>query len=120
MPPSDAVLPGTRPTSMPSFIRSIQPFGHNTPRLQTDRQTDRTDRQDNGPIAQGEPFYKRSSKISLLSSCLQVEYVGCWHSDCKGGEENEIETGEEADVEDAQGKDINRKIDNGKRRDKEA
>jgi len=24
---------------------------------------DRTDRQDNGPIAKGEPFYKRSPKI---------------------------------------------------------
>jgi len=31
---------------------SIQPFGHNTPTLHTDRR-------DNGPIGWGEPFYKR-------------------------------------------------------------
>jgi len=38
---------------------SIQLFGHNTPTSQTDRQTrqDRPNRQDNGPIAYGEPFY---------------------------------------------------------------
>jgi len=35
---------------------SIQPFGHNTPTSQTERQTD------NGPIAQGEPFYKQPPK----------------------------------------------------------
>jgi len=40
---------------------STQPFGHNTPTLQTDRQTERQDRQtDNSPIAYSEPFYKRS------------------------------------------------------------
>jgi len=33
---------GPRPTCMPSFILIIQPFGHNTPMLQTERQTDRT------------------------------------------------------------------------------
>jgi len=38
---------------------SIQPFGHNTSTLQN-RQADR--QTDNGPIAQGEPFYKRSPK----------------------------------------------------------
>jgi len=43
---------------------SDQPFGHSTPTSQT-RQTERTDRQDrtdNGPIAQGKPFYKQSPK----------------------------------------------------------
>ena len=43
------------PPSQVSF-GSMQPFGHNTPTLQADRQTD------NGPIAQGESFYKRSPK----------------------------------------------------------
>jgi len=33
----------------------IEPFGHNTPTLQTDRT-------DNGQIAQGELYYKRSPK----------------------------------------------------------
>jgi len=32
----------------------MQPFGHNTPTLQTE--------QDNGPMAQGKPFYKWSHK----------------------------------------------------------
>ena len=41
---------------MPSFILIMQPFGHNTSTLQTDRQTG------NGLIAQGEPCYKRSPK----------------------------------------------------------
>jgi len=35
--------------------RSIQPFGHNTPALQTGQ-----DRTDDGLIAYGEPFYERS------------------------------------------------------------
>jgi len=29
---------------------SIQPFGHNTPKLQTDRRTDRTGQTDKGPM----------------------------------------------------------------------
>ena len=37
---------------------SVQPFGHSAPMSQTDR----TDRQDNCPIAEGEPFYKRPPK----------------------------------------------------------
>ena len=41
---------------------SIQLFGHNTPTLQTDR----ADRQDNGPIASGGPFYKRSPKNAAI------------------------------------------------------
>ena len=38
---------------------SIQPFGHSTPTLQTDRQYRQ---RDNGLVALGEPFYKRSRK----------------------------------------------------------
>ena len=37
---------------------------HQRPR-QTDRQTHRQDRTDNGPIAYDEPFYKRSPKTSV-------------------------------------------------------
>ena len=53
---------------------SIQPFGHNTPTLQTDRQTDRQDRTgqtDNAPIAQGEPFEKRSPNnlVAIVHLC---------------------------------------------------
>ena len=51
---------GLPPHQVPSW--SIQPFGHNTPTLQKDSKTGRQDRTDNGPIAQGEPFYKRSLK----------------------------------------------------------
>jgi len=40
----------------------MQPFGHNTPTSQTDRETDKTDGTDNCLIAQNEPFYKRSPK----------------------------------------------------------
>ena len=43
-------------------------------RHRQDRQDtqDRQDRRDNGPVAQGEPFYKRSPKKSkvLLHECL--------------------------------------------------
>ena len=39
--PSNTMSPGLRPTVLPSASGSIQPFGHNTPTLQTDRQ-DRT------------------------------------------------------------------------------
>jgi len=44
-----------RPCQVSSFIQS---FADNTSTLQTDRQ-------DNGPIAWGEPFYKRSPKNGL-------------------------------------------------------
>jgi len=37
----------------------IQLFGHNTPTLQRDKQTDK------GPVAYGEPFYKQSPKNGL-------------------------------------------------------
>jgi len=54
--------PGLKPTCVPSFILihpTVWPQYTNV----TDRETDRTDRQtDNGLIAQGEPFYKRSPK----------------------------------------------------------
>ena len=44
--PSNTMWPGSRPTSMPSFILIHQPFGHNTPTSQTDRTVlDRQDRQ---------------------------------------------------------------------------
>jgi len=58
--PSNTMSPGPRPIPPYQVVSwSIQPFGHNTPTSQTDRQ----DRQlDNGPIAYGEPFYKRSPK----------------------------------------------------------
>jgi len=53
--PSNTMWPGRGlpPRQVSSW--SIQPFCHNTPTLQT-WQTD------NGPIAYGEPFYKRSPK----------------------------------------------------------
>jgi len=45
----------------------VQPFGHNTPMLQTDRT-------DNGLIACGEPFYKRSSK-KHKNTKSQITYI---------------------------------------------
>jgi len=56
--PSNTMWPGPRPTCIPSFIL-IRPIVWPQYTNVTDRQTDR---QDNGPIAQGEPFYKRSPK----------------------------------------------------------
>jgi len=44
---------------------SIQPFGHSTPTLQTGQSDRRTDRTDNGAIAEGEPCYKRSPKNGM-------------------------------------------------------
>ena len=52
--PSNTMWPGPRPTCMPSFVMI-----HSTVWPQY---TNVTDRQDNDPIAQGEPFYKRSPK----------------------------------------------------------
>ena len=52
--PSKTVWLGKRPNAVPSFV-----LIHLTVYRQTAGQTDR---QDNGPIAQGEPFYKRSPK----------------------------------------------------------
>jgi len=54
---------------------SIQPFGHNTPTLQTDRQTGRTD---NGLIAQGEPFHKRSPQKWLNRSTCPLSCGRRW------------------------------------------
>jgi len=45
------------PACQVSFL-SIQPFGHSTPTLQTGQT-------DNGLLAQGEPFYKRSPKKNV-------------------------------------------------------
>jgi len=58
--PSNTMWPGPRPTRLLSFIlirRTVWPQYTNV----TDRQ-DRTGQTDNGLIAQGEPFYKRSPK----------------------------------------------------------
>jgi len=55
--PTNTMWPGPRPTSIPSFIlirSTVWPQYINV-----------TDRQDNGPIAQGKPFYKRSPKNGL-------------------------------------------------------
>ena len=51
---SNIMSPGPRPTCTPSFIL-IRP-------TVWPQYTNITDRQDNGPIALGEPFYKRSPK----------------------------------------------------------
>jgi len=53
--PSNTMWPWPTPTCMPSFILIHPTFGQSTP-------TSQRDRQDNGPIAQGEPFYKESPK----------------------------------------------------------
>jgi len=45
----NTMLPGPRPPPYQVASWSIQPFGHNTPTLQTDRQ-------DNGPVALREPL----------------------------------------------------------------
>jgi len=56
--PSNTMWPGPRPITVPSFI-----LIHPTVWPQYTNVRDRTDRQtENGPIAQGEPFYKRSLK----------------------------------------------------------
>jgi len=52
--PSNTMSPGPRPTSVPSGIL-IHP-------TVSPQYTNVTDGQDIGPIAQGEPFYKRSHK----------------------------------------------------------
>jgi len=64
--PSNTMWPGSRPTSMPSFV-----LIHPTVWPQYTNVTDRQIGQDNGPIALGEPFYKRLPKITaayLLTS----------------------------------------------------
>jgi len=65
--PSNTVWPGPRPTCMPSFVL-IRP----TVWPQYTNATDRQDRTDNGPIAYGEPFYKRSPKNGSRAHCLIV------------------------------------------------
>jgi len=55
--PSNTMWSGPRSTCMPSFILIRQ-----TAWPQHTNVTDRQDRTDNGPIAQGEPLYKRSPK----------------------------------------------------------
>jgi len=53
--PSNIMWQGTRLPARQISSWSIELFGHNTP-------TSHTGQTDNGPIAQGEQFYKRSSK----------------------------------------------------------
>jgi len=65
---SNTMWPGLRPTCVPSFT-----LIHPTVWPQYTNITDReTDRADNGPIAQGEPFYKRSPK-KLYNTRLCVD-----------------------------------------------
>ena len=59
MSPSNTMWPGPSPICMPSFIL-IRP----TVWPQYTNVTDRQNRTHNGPIAQGEPFYKRSPNKS--------------------------------------------------------
>ena len=61
--PSDAIWPGPRPTCTPSFIL-IHPIVW----PQYTNVTDRTGQTDDGPIAQGEPFYKKLLKNQRIVS----------------------------------------------------
>jgi len=81
--PCNTTWPGPRPTSNPSgmlILSTVWPEYTNV----TERK-DRTDRQDNGPIGYGQPFYKRSTKNSdSLSNVVdEVTYL----SKRKGKEE---------------------------------
>ena len=67
--PPNTMWPGPRPTCMSSFIL-IRP----TVWPQCTNVTDRTGQTDNGPIAQGEPFYKRSPKNVILTA---ITWPGC-------------------------------------------
>jgi len=75
---SNTVWPRPRPTSIPSGILIYPTVWHNTPTSQTGQ----TDWTDNGPIAQGEPFYKRSPKNrdaqKKRSSHKSVESILRW------------------------------------------
>ena len=64
--PSNTMWPGPRPTFLSSFILiSLAFWPQSTP-------TSQTDGTDNGPIAKGEPFYKRSPKNSRCHKNLQT------------------------------------------------
>ena len=65
--PFNTMLLGPRPTFMPSFI-----FIRPTVWPQYTNVTDKTDRQDNCPIAQSEPFYKRSPKWTILLRVFKI------------------------------------------------
>jgi len=67
--PSNTMWPGPKPTCMPSFFL-IHPTVWPQYTKVTDRTDRQTDRQDNGLIAQGEPFTNGRPKIALLH--LQV------------------------------------------------
>ena len=62
--PSNTMWPGPRRTCLPTFVlihATVWPQYTNVTERQTG-QTDETDGTDNGLIASGEPFYKRSPK----------------------------------------------------------
>ena len=62
-----AVLCGMPTINYSARSPIVWPRYTNVTDRQTGQQADRTDKQtDNGPIAQGEPFYKRSPKNSVL------------------------------------------------------
>jgi len=63
--PSNTTSPGLRLTSVLSGI-----LIHPADWPQYTNVTDRTDRQDNGPIAQGEPLYTRSPNDNVLMQTL--------------------------------------------------
>ena len=63
-----AVLCGMPTINYSARSPTVWPRYTNVTDRQTGQQADRTDKQtDNGPIAQGEPFYKRSPKNQLIA-----------------------------------------------------
>ena len=55
----------------------MQPFGRNAPTSKTERQDIQTDK---GPIAQGEPFYKRSPQKQQESMLVTLQ---SWEGELK-------------------------------------
>jgi len=70
---SNTMWPGPRPTSVPSFI-----LIHPTVWPQYTNVTD--SRTDNGPIAQGKPFYKRSPKNWMSLNLSGLIFNEEWYS----------------------------------------
>jgi len=74
--PSHTMSPGPRPASVPSGIlihAAVLAAIH-----QRHRQDRQTDRQDNGPMAQGEPFYERSPKKTETTSPHEILWAIQW------------------------------------------